>query len=333
MKPKSLFSLCLASVLFSICFVIAVGQEKTTEVKLSDDEIKALNALNALTDTAAKVDAVAEFIKKFPKTPIRAQLAENLAADIAKIKEPSQAIPLAEKAQTIFTTDEELEGITGVLLDAYVTASRADDVFRVGGAIVAKRPDDAHAYVQMTFVGANELRKGNQKFAQQALQSGLKAVELIEADKKPEGMEPANWASHKALLPQIYQQLAILSLVTGNSAEALARATKATVLGPSDPTGFALVGMVVNNEYLQMANAHKSMAEGPEKAASLKKLEGLMDQIIDAYAHAVALSVGKQEHQALMQQLTVDLTSYYKYRHNGSTEGLQELIDKYKPKP
>jgi len=35
----------------------------------------------------------------------------------------------------------------------------------------------------------------------------------------------------------------------------------------------------------------------------------------------------------MMQQLTTDLTDYYKFRHNNSTEGLQQLIDKYKPKP
>jgi len=32
--------------------------------------------------------------------------------------------------------------------------------------------------------------------------------------------------------------------------------------------------------------------------------------------------------------MMADLTSYYKYRHNNSVEGMQQLIDKYKtPKP
>jgi hypothetical protein len=156
---------------------------------------------------------------------------------------------------------------------------------------------------------------------------------LIEADKKPARMDPAIWTSHKALLPQIYQQSAVLSLVSENVADARTRATKATQLAPTDPTNFALLGMVINNDYLSLANSYKTMPEGADKAATLKKLEGIIDEIIDAYAHAVALSVGKPEHQGMMQQLTVDLTSYYKYRHNNSTDGLQQLIDKYKPKP
>ena len=91
--------------------------------------------------------------------------------------------------------------------------------------------------------------------------------------------------------------------------------------------------MVINSDYLKAATDYKSMPESAEKPAALKRVEGLIDQIIDAYAHAVALGSGKPEHQAMMQQLTTDLTDYYKFRHNNSTEGLQQLIDKYKPKP
>jgi hypothetical protein len=134
-------------------------------------------------------------------------------------------------------------------------------------------------------------------------------------------------------LPQLYNQAAILNLVEGNQSEANAQAVKATALNPNDPTTFALLGMVINNDYLKAATNYKAMPENAEKAASLKRLEGLIDQIIDAYAHAVALSAGKPEHQAMMQQLTTDLTDYYKFRNHNSTEGLQQLIDKYKPKP
>lgn len=333
MNTKSLALLLLA--IFS-CFLVAsssVAQDKKPEVKLSEGETKALTAINAMTDPAAKLKAIDDFIKKYPKTQIRVELANTVAEELAKLKDPVQVIPLAESAQNIFSTDEEKEAIVGILLDSYVQAGRPDDVFRLGNAMITRNADDAHAHVQLTFVGANELRKENPKFVQPALQSGLKAIALIEADKKPVRMAPATWATHKALLPQLYQQVAILTLMAGNNSEARARATKATVLGPNDPTNFALLGMVINSEYLATATTYKTMPEGPDKAAALKKIEAFMDEIIDAYAHAVALSIGKPEHQAMMQQLTVDLTSYYKYRHNQSTDGLQQLIDKYKPKP
>lgn len=329
---KLIYSLCVAGIL-SLFLTVASAQEKKTEIKVSEEEMKALNAINATTDPTARLQAMAEFLKKFPKTAARMQLADNIAGEIAKLKDTTQAISLAESARTIFTTDEEQESLRGVLLDSYVQASRADDAFKIGTEILTKNPEEVHAHVQMTFTAANEVKKQNPKFVQQGLQSGVKAIELIEADKKPAKMDPTNWASHKLLLPQLYQQVAVLNFVAGNVPEARVKAAKAAELGPTDPTSFALLGMVINNDYLKLATSYKTMPDGKDKEAALKKLEGLMDEIIDAYAHAVALSVGKPEHQAMMQQLTVDLTSYYKYRHNQSTDGLQQLIDKYKPKP
>lgn len=333
MKTKSFISPLLVLVL-SACFAVFVsGQEQKPEAKLSEGEMKALNAINALTDPAAKLKAVEEFLKKYPKTPIRTQLADTAASEIAKIKDPAQAVALGEAAQKIFTGDEEQQNLLGVLLDSYVEAGRTEDAFRIGSSILSKNPDEVHTHVQLAFAGANEVKKQNSKFVKPALQSSIKAIALIEADKKPANMDAANWANHKALLPQLYHQSAFLNFVEGNLADATTQANKATTLRPTDPQSFALLGMVINQDYLKSAENYKTMPEGTDKAATLKKLVGMLDQIIDAYAHAVALSSGKPEFQALMQQLTSDLTSYYKFRHNNSTEGMQELIDKYKPKP
>ena len=56
----------------------------------------------------------------------------------------------------------------------------------------------------------------------------------------------------------------------------------------------------------------------------------MMDKAIDLYARALGASAGKPEHKQLEDQVLQSITPYYKYRHNGSTEGLQQLIDKYK---
>jgi len=52
--------------------------------------------------------------------------------------------------------------------------------------------------------------------------------------------------------------------------------------------------------------------------------------VIDADAHLVALSEGLAPLQPVRQQVMADMESYYKYRHNNSTAGMQQLIDKYK---
>src|SRR4030095_8644753 len=324
MKKRSAFS--ISSVALLTCLLLSVNgvgfQDQQTPPKLSGDEMKALQSIKALTDPAAKLKGVGDFIKKYPKTPVRAQLLDTVVGEIAKVKDPAQAVSLAETAQTIFTNENEKGTVQSLLLDTYLVAGRGDDSFRVGTAILAKNPEDVHALMQMSFLSANEVRKQNNKYVQQGMQAGLKAIDLIEAEKKPMTMNEAIWNNHKAQLPQIYQQVAILALVGGNQAEARARAVKATTIGPGDPTSFAVLGMVINNDYMNLAASYKTMPEGKDKEAAFKKIEGLLDEVIDAYAHAVALAVGKPEHQPMMQQLTIDLTSYYKFRHNQSTDGL-----------
>ena len=123
----------------------ASGQEKQPEIAVSPEEMKALNAINAMTDPAAKLKAIDDFLKKYPKTPARMKIAEAVAGEIAKVTDPAQAISLGESARVLFTSDEELESIRGVLLDSCVKAGRADDVFKMGTEILSKNPDEAHA--------------------------------------------------------------------------------------------------------------------------------------------------------------------------------------------
>jgi hypothetical protein len=72
------------------------------------------------------------------------------------------------------------------------------------------------------------------------------------------------------------------------------------------------------------------MPAGSARDEQLKKVQALLDSLIDAYAHALALSEGNATLQQIREQYAQDLESYYKYRHNGSTDGMQQLIDKYK---
>jgi TonB family protein len=337
MKTRILFSLCAVAALASLLIVSAVNargvvppQGQGNGPKISQAETQALNTINSMTDPAAKLAAVAEFMKKYPKSGARLQIAQRVAEEIAKLKDATQAIALAEKAQTIFTTEPELGIIKTATLDAYAGGNRVDDAFKMAAEMLAKNPEDVHVLVQMTFTGTEEVKQKNPKYVPQSLQYGLKAIELIEANKKPANMDDATWATHKSALPQLYQQTAILYLVGGNSAEAKARLIKSTSLDPTDPSSFALLGLLLNEEYTQLAVGYKAMPEGKPKEETLKKVEGVLDNVIDAYAHAAALGAGRPGYEGMLKQVSEDLTSYYKYRHNQSTQGLQQLIDKYK---
>ena len=55
--------------------------------------------------------------------------------------------------------------------------------------------------------------------------------------------------------------------------------------------------------------------------------------MIETYARAAGLATGRAEYQTLLQQVIPDLTAYYKYRHNQSIKGLQQLINRFRVRP
>ena len=128
----------------------------------------------------------------------------------------------------------------------------------------------------------------------------------------------------------VYQSLGLLYYASGNRAEAKARYTKASQVAPSDPFNFVMLADLSNQEYQDAAKHYQAMSAGQARDDELKKVQSMLDQVIDAYAHAIALSEGNAALQQVRQQYLGDLEAYYKYRHGGSTEGMQQLIDKYK---
>ena len=263
-------------------------------------EADALAAIKLATNPTTKLAAAEDFIARFPNSNARLTVAEIVSAELLKIRDGAVALALLERATAVFTTDQEREVFKRVALGAYTLGNRPDEAFALANEMLAKNPDDLSVLVPMTQVGTEEVRKRNRKYAETALQYGLKAIALIEAG-----------TTHKADLAQLYQQTAILYLAAGNTEEAKSRLTKASTLAPQDPSNFALLGRVINADYVS-------------KTQELP----VLDTIIDAYARAVGLAVGRTEYQVLLQQVMPDLTAYYKQRH-GSIKGLQQLINKY----
>jgi hypothetical protein len=332
MKTKYAFLLITTLILGVVSTKAAALQNQTqAPPKVSEAEAKALTAINSAPDVTAKLTGAEEFAKKYPKSAALPQLSEQIAIEITKVSDSTQKLALADRFEKAFTDDRALAIIRSAKLDTYLASSRLDDAFALGATILAKDPEELHTLVQLTLVGTDEAKKGNGKHLAQTKQYGAKAIELIEANKKPASLDEGAWETHKATLPVLYQQTAILAMLSNDAEQAKARLSKSIALKPDDPSTHALMAYVINNDYVNQATTYKTMPEGKEKQDTLKKLEGMLDSIIDAYAHTVALSTGKPEYQPLLQQVMPDLTSYYKFRHNQSTEGLQQLIDKYKP--
>jgi len=312
---------------------IFAGQDKGKDkpVQVSEGEQAALNKVKSAPDSAAKVAAATEFVKKYPKSTQRAVVSDFVAGEVGKEPDAAKRVTQLESLAAAFNQPADADIIDPFLAYAYIQASRADDAFRVAAGDLGRKPDDITVLTQMTLFGIEQAKKGNQKFVQQSQQYGAKAIELYEQDKKPAKMDDATWQDgKKKWLPQLYQSVGFVEMATGNKDGAVAKLQKAVSLNPSDPFNYVLLGSIVDEEYRKLAEQFKTMSAGPLKDETLKAAQGKMDEVVDFFAHAVALSEGVAQYEKLHDQILSDLQTYYKYRHNNTLDGLQQLLDKYK---
>ncbi len=282
-------------------------------------------------DAAAKLKAAAELIKKHPKSALRPRVASTLVNEIAKVTDASQKISLAQDYQKIFTEQSEENLILPVLFDAYADADRPDDAFSTAATLLARQPDSVRVLVRLTQLGIDQARKQNGKFVADSLKYGVKAIELIEADNQPADMDDAGRKQYKSsVLPGLYQTVGALKVITGDQVSAKATLLKAAELAPTDAYNYLLLASILDDDYQNQAKLYQGMPDSQTKRDTLPKVLALLDSVIDTYAHMIALSEGNAALQPARQQCLQFMEGYYKYRHNNSTAGMQQLIDKYK---
>jgi len=310
---------------------IASAQDKSKAPQVSKGEQDAITKVQTAADPAAKLKAADEFIKKYPKSTNRAGIVSHVIGEISNVPDPAQKITLLESSLTIFKDPADSDILTPVLLTAYINAKRVDDAFSFADKSLAKNPNDVTTLTQVTMLGAEQAKQRNPKYVPQSQQYGTRAIQVIESGNKPAGMTDESWKEYQTRwLPQLYQVEGLLSLMTGNNADAKAKLDKAASLNASDPFTFYLLGSLLNDGYQKVAENFQKQTPGPLKDALLKEAQAKMDEIIEMWAHAIALAQGNAQYQTFADQLRPELEGYYKFRHGGSTNGLDELIAKYK---
>ena len=320
---------------FAVLVTIAMactGATVFAQPKVSADEQKAYDAFITAPE-AVKAQVAEEFVKKYPKSSLRPTMARKIVDQIRELTNAEQKVTLAQQFKSIFKNPEEEEMIMPVLIVGYADAKKPDDAFTNGSAYLGQHPDAVSVLIELMFIATDQAKQKNGKFVAQGDQFGTHGVELIEANKKPASMDDATWKEYRDLLPRIYQSLGILGMVKGDNAATQVRLTKASELDPKDPLNFLFLAGSINADYQQAAKRYQSMSDGPDRDAQLKRVYALLDRLIDTDAHFLALSDGNAQLAAIRQQEMGYLETNYKFRHEGKTDGMQQLIDKYKAAP
>ena len=276
------------------------------------------------------MQAASEFVKKYPNSPLRPKVAKSVADEVAAATDDQLKISLAETYLGFFNQPSEAALVNDALLNAYINSGHTEEAFKMGSARLAKNPDDVDLLRSLTIIASNETIKDNTTYAAQGQQYGAKAIGLLEADKRPEGVDDAKWASYKAeTLPALYRATGIIAYKTNDKATAMARLQKAADMKFSDPGVYLILSELTYDDYDRLTKQY-NIAPSAEKAATLARAQAALDRVIETYAQTVGMTEGNAQYQQAHDAIKEDLTKFYKFRHNNSDAGLQQLLDKYR---
>lgn len=332
MKFRILAACALACAFVFGCASVGYAQgdkNKPAEPKVSGGERDAATKIDKAKGAEAKLQAASEFIKKYPNSPLRPQVAKSVADEIAATSDDQLKISLAETYLAFFNQPSEAALVNDALLNAYINAGKTDEAFKMGSARLAKNPEDVDLLRSLAVIASNETIKNNNTYAAQGQQYGAKAIELLEADKRPEGVDDAKWVAYKSeSLPTLYRATGIIAYKMNDKALAMARLQKAADMKFSDPGVYLLLSELTYDDYDRLTKEY-NVAPAAQKQAALAKAQAALDRVIETYAQAVSMTDGNPQYQQAHDAIKDDVTKFYKYRH-GSDAGLQQLLDKYK---
>ncbi len=310
----------------------AAAQEKPKQdaPKVSGGERDAAQKIEKAKGAEAKLQLAAAFVKKYPQSPLRPQIADGIAREIEATTDQPARASLAQTFLEIFNLPEEAQLVTGMLLSSYINTGQTQDAMTLGTQWLAKHPDDIPVMRNLTILASGQAIQGNNAFSAQGRDYGAKAIALIEADKMPAGFDAAKWPEYKReALVSLYRETGVLAYKAGDNAAAITLMEKAIELNSPDAAIYLLLGDLYNANYEESAKT-AIVASAANKPAATQKAEADLDRVIDAYARAIAFTEGKPDFAQANAAIRERLTPYYKYRHKNSTDGMQQLIDKFK---
>jgi hypothetical protein len=219
----------------------------------------------------------------------------------------------------------------------FIDQRKYAEAFPIAKEVLADEPDNLTALFALGYGGyVNAVNTKNESNNAEAVNYTKKSIQAIESGKAPE-----NWAPFKSkddALGYLYYSLAYLQRVS-NPSDSLKDFVKAAQFDSELKKGAQTYAMIANayeTEYAKQSEAYliyKDKPETPESKLAAENINQLVDRIIDALARAVAVAGTDANAQAAKTQWLARLTELYKFRHNGSEDGLKEMIATVISKP
>jgi hypothetical protein len=289
-------------------------------------------ALAQETDDPVKIEIYKRFVdNRIPNPRAAYQAARDYLAKYTKDKD--QYTDYLSKWIAAYERDDRKRK-----LPDYINEKNFAEAFTVGARILSEDPEYLRAKIDLGYAGYLAASAKNETYNATALGYAKKAIQEIEA-----GKAPTEWAPFKGkddTLAYLNYAVGFLTLKT-NPSEALDALLKAAQY-ESDikktPSTYYFLGVAYEaGPYKTLSTDYQAKyankPETPESKAALEKLGVVMDRIVDAYARAIATSGTDPKTEQSRKEWLTQLTTYYKFRNNGSDAGINEFIKGVLAKP
>ncbi|HEY8188335.1 MAG TPA: hypothetical protein VIF64_19860 [Pyrinomonadaceae bacterium] len=224
------------------------------------------------------------------------------------------------------------------LTNLFVQQRKYAEAMPLAKEILADEPDNLPALIALGYGGyVLGVTTKNESGNADAIKYSKKAIQAIETGKAPEGWAP--FKSKDDALGYLYYSVGYLER-TSNPTEALTYFIKSAQFDgdiKKNPPTYAFIAASYEAEYAKQSTDYETKYKGkdetPESKLAVENINQLVDRIIDALARAVAVSGTDANAQAAKAKWLERLTELYKFRHNQSDAGLNELIASVLSKP
>jgi tetratricopeptide (TPR) repeat protein len=323
MTRRALLALFFGLTLIFSASVLRAQPRTSTAVQETDDEFKVTTYKrfvdNREPNPAAAYQAAKEYMAKYSREDD--QYTRYLKVWIAAYEEDEKNRRMAAER-----ADREQQ-----LLGSFTTKDFAK-AYGLAKPVLADDQDNVRVLIALgygAFAASTEAH--NEAFNNDAAGYAQRAIKLIEAGRTPDTWAP--FKNKEDVLSSLYYALGFYALKP-KPENAIANFTRAAQIDSdrktSPSTYYYLALAYQNGPYKRLSEDYSkrflNQPESAESKAALATINAVMDKIIDAYARAVALASKDPQQTAAKNAWLARLTELYKFRHDGSDAGLNELI-------
>jgi hypothetical protein len=284
------------------------------------------------TDDPVKIQMYNRFVdNRVPNPAVAYQAARDYVQKYQKDKD--QYTDYLQKWILAYESDARKNSLPGL-----INQKNFADAFATGAKILAEEPNNLRVQIDLGYAGYLAASAKNEQFNATALDYARKAIQQIDA-----GKAPAEWAPFKGkddTLAYLHYAVGFLTLKTdpNQAIDSLLKAAQLESDIKKTPSTYYFLAVAYEaGPYKTLSTDYQAKyankPETPESKAALEKLNVVMDRIIDAYARAIAAAGTDPKTQQNRTEWTAKLSTYYKFRHEGSDAGMTEFIAAALQKP